>query len=147
MIKANILTKIHDDYIKNRHSIWLLGRPFYFWCTSHHDTFYQVSTQLAFYSGEVQNSFSRWQMWQPSCISDQNDFSFFWSTSHLDDSYQVSFGLLVQEKKWKIDFQDGRHGGNLGFPIRTILAFFDLPVTPMLLPFESIGLLIQEKKQ
>ena len=32
----------------------------------------------------------------------------------------------------KIDFQDGRHGGCLGFLIRTILAIFDLPVTPML---------------
>ena len=43
-----------------------------------------------------------------------------------------SIGLLVQEKKRKIDFQDGHHGGNLGFPIRTILAIFDLQVTPML---------------
>ena len=33
----------------------------------------------------------------------------------------------------KIDFQDGRHGGHLGFPIRTILLFFFyLKVTPML---------------
>ena len=32
----------------------------------------------------------------------------------------------------KIDFQDGSHGGNLGFPIRTILAIFDLQVTLML---------------
>ena len=30
-----------------------------------------------------------------------------------------------------IDFQDGRHGGHLGFPIGTILAIFDLQVTPM----------------
>ena len=37
--------------------------------------------------------------------------------------------LLVQEKKFKIDFQDGRH---LGFPIGTLLAIFDLQVTPML---------------
>ena len=29
----------------------------------------------------------------------------------------VSIALLVQEKKFKIDFQDDRH---LGFPIRTI---------------------------
>ena len=44
-----------------------------------------------FYSGEeVQNRFSRWQLWQPSSISDRNDFSYFLSTSHLDDSYQVS---------------------------------------------------------
>ena len=32
----------------------------------------------------------------------------------------------------KIDFQDGGHGGHLGFPIGTILAIFDLQVTPML---------------
>ena len=32
----------------------------------------------------------------------------------------------------KIDFQDGRHGGHLGFPIRRILAIFDHQVTPML---------------
>ena len=42
------------------------------------------------------------------------------------------FGLSVQEKKQKIDFQDGRHGDHLGFPIGTILAIFDLRVTPML---------------
>ena len=38
------------------------------------------------------------------------------------------FGLLVQKKKRKIDFQDG---GHLGFPIGTILAIFDLQVTLM----------------
>ena len=43
-----------------------------------------------------------------------------------------SIGLSVQEKKRKIDFQDGGHGGHLGFPIRRILAIFDLQVTPML---------------
>ena len=43
-----------------------------------------------------------------------------------------SIGLSVQEKKRKIDFQEGRHGGHLGFPIGTILAIFDLQVTPML---------------
>ena len=43
-----------------------------------------------------------------------------------------SIGLLVQEKKRKIDFQDGGHGGHLGFPIGTILAIFDLQVTLML---------------
>ena len=49
-----------------------------------------------------------------------------------------STGPLVQEnkrkkifkmaamKKRKIDFQDGCHGGHLGFPIGTILAIFDL---------------------
>ena len=43
-----------------------------------------------------------------------------------------SIGLSVQEKKRKIDFQDGSHGGHLGFPIGTILAIFDLQVTLML---------------
>ena len=42
-----------------------------------------------------------------------------------------STGLSVQEKR-KIDFQDGGHGGHLGFPIGTILAIFDLQVTLML---------------
>ena len=43
-----------------------------------------------------------------------------------------SIGLSVQEKQEKIDFQDGCHGGQLGFLIGTILAIFDLQVTPML---------------
>ena len=34
--------------------------------------------------------------------------------------------LSVQEKKQKIDFQDGRHGRHLGFSIGMILAIFDL---------------------
>ena len=33
---------------------------------------------------------------------------------------------------WWQDFQDGCHGGNLGFTIGTILAIFDLQVTLML---------------
>ena len=43
-----------------------------------------------------------------------------------------SIGLLVQEKKRNKDFQDGHHGSHLGFPIGTILAIFNLQVTPML---------------
>ena len=41
-------------------------------------------------------------------------------------------GLSVQEKKFKIDFQDGNCGGPLVFPIETILYNFDLQVTLML---------------
>ena len=79
------------------------------------------------------NRFSRWR---PSWISNRNNFSYFWSTSHPDASYQISrqldlFSLSVQEKR-KIYFQDGRHGDHLGFPIRTILAIFDVQVTLML---------------
>ena len=43
-----------------------------------------------------------------------------------------SVGVLVQEKKRKIDFQDSSHCGRLGFPIGMILAIIDLQVTPML---------------
>ena len=43
-----------------------------------------------------------------------------------------AISLLFQEKKRKVDFQDGCHGSHLGFPIGTILANFDLQVTPML---------------
>ena len=43
-----------------------------------------------------------------------------------------SIGLLVQEKKCKIYFQDGNYGGRLGFPIQTILASFNLQVTLIL---------------
>ena len=40
-----------------------------------------------------------------------------------------SIGLWVKEKKGKIDFQDS---SQLGFPIGTIFAIFDLLVTLML---------------
>ena len=40
-----------------------------------------------------------------------------------------SLGLSVQKKKFNIDFQDG---GHLGFPIRKVLATFELQVTSIL---------------
>ena len=40
-----------------------------------------------------------------------------------------SVGLLVQEKKHKIELQDG---GHLGFPTGIILAIFDLQIIMML---------------
>ena len=40
--------------------------------------------------------------------------------------------MAVQEKKQKIDFQDGVNGSHLGFLIQAILAIFDLLDTPML---------------
>ena len=87
----------------------------YFCSTSHSYSSYQVSTSriLAIFdlqvtlmlpskfgvswpfgSGEeAKNRFSRWRPWQPSWISNRNDFSYFWSASHLDASYQVSSQL------------------------------------------------------
>ena len=52
-----------------------------------------------------------------------------------------STGPSIQEKKRKIDFQDG---GHLGLPIRTILVSFDHYV---LLSFASIGISVQELKR
>ena len=40
-------------------------------------------------------------------------------TSILPMNFE-SFALLVQEKKFKINFHDGHHGSNLGTPITTI---------------------------
>ena len=52
------------------------------------------------------------------------------------------------EEAKKKDFQDGHHGGHLGFPIGTILATFDLQVTLMLpTEFEVHCLSAQEKKR
>ena len=66
---------------------------------------------------------------------------------YRSSDYQTSFesvGIWVQEKKFNIDFQDG---GHLGFPIRMILASFDLQVTSILpIDFESISHLVQQKK-
>ena len=60
--------------------------------------------------------------------------------------FQVNWPFGSGEEA-KINFQNGRHGGHLGFPIGTILAFLDLPATSMLpSKFESVGLSIQEKE-
>ena len=103
----------------------------------------------SFSSGEeAKNIFSRWLSWRPSWISDWNNFSYFSSTSHPDASNQVSSQLGIQEKKLKIDFQDGRCGGDLGFSIGMIIAILIYMSTRCFLPsFESIGLLVEEKKR
>ena len=86
-----------------------------------------------FSSGEeAKNRFSRWLPWRPSWISSWHNFSFFLiykSPKCLLRSLE-SIGLLVLEQKLNIDFQDGDHGGHLGFLIRMILAIFDLPSHP-----------------
>ena len=96
-------------------------------------TKFQVN--LSFGSGEkAKNRFSRWRPWQPSWISEWNDLVIF-DVRHLDASYPSSFksiSISVQEKKQKIDFQDGCNGDRLGFPIETIFAIFELQVTAML---------------
>ena len=61
----------------------------------------------------------------------------------LPTKFGVNWLLGLGEEN--IDFQDGCHGGHLGFPIGTILPIFDLQVAPMLptkfgvnWPFSSI---------
>ena len=102
----------------------------YFWSTNHHKASYQVSSHWPFSSEEeAKNRFSRWPPW----ISDRDDFSYFLSISHPNASYQVWSQLAFGFRRSKtIDFQDGHHGGNLGFPIGMILTIFDLQVTLML---------------
>ena len=59
-----------------------------------------------------------------------------------------SIALLVQDKKSKTDFQDGRHSRNLRFPIATIWAIFIYKSPWCFLPsFESTGLSVQKKKR
>ena len=61
-------------------------------------------------------------------FQDRDNFSvFFLSVSHPNASYQVwSQQALGLGEEAKIDFQDGHHGGHLGFLIGTILVIFDL---------------------
>ena len=118
-------------------SRWLLWRPSNnskqkdlsnFLSTSHLDDSYQVSIGLLVQE-KAKNRFSRWVPWWPSWISDWNELFLIYKSPQCFLPSFESIGLSVQEKKRKIDFQDG---GHLGFPIGTILAISDLQVTPML---------------
>ena len=90
---------------------------------------YQINCWTLGSGEEVQNRFQRQRLRRHLIISDQNDFSNFDLLPRCFLSSFKSVGLLFQEKKRKIDFQDKIH---LGFPIGTILATFYLQVTPKL---------------
>ena len=66
-------------------------------------------------------------------ISDRNDCSYFYlhRTPIFPTKFRVNWSS-VQEKKRKIDFQDGGHGDHLAFSIGTILVIFDLQVSSIL---------------
>ena len=70
---------------------------------------------------EGKNRVSRWPS---SWISDWNNFSYFYiyKSSRCFLPIFKSTGPLVQVRKIseKKEFQDGHHGGHLGFPIQTI---------------------------
>ena len=68
----------------------------------------------------------------------------------LPPNFTLSFesiGLSVQEKKRIIDFQEGRRGIYLGFPMGTILASFDLQVALILPTKYRFGISVQMKKR
>ena len=91
-------------------------------------TMFQVN--WPFRSGqEGKNRFSRWPQRWPSWISDQT-LSAIFDLRHLD-SYQVSGQLAFWFRK-RSEKQCFQNCGLLGFPIRMILAIFDLQVTRML---------------
>ena len=52
-------------------------------------------------------------------------------TPMLPSKFGVNWPFFSGEEA-KINFQDGGHGGHLGFPIVMILAIFDLQVTLMI---------------
>ena len=119
---------------KNRFSRWWPWQPSwvsnrtnfsYFWPSSHPNALYQVSSQLAFrFRRKAKNRF------QDGGHDDHPGFPIGKILAIFDlqvarcflPSFE-SIGLSLQEKKQKIDFQDGSH---LGFPIGTILAIFFL---------------------
>ena len=64
----------------------------------------------------------------------------------LPTKFRVNW--LFSSEDAKKGFQDGCHGGHLGYLIRTILAILDVQVILMFpSSFESIGLSVQEKKR
>ena len=67
---------------------------------------------------ETKNRFSRWMPRRQV-------------TPMLPTKFWVNWPFTSGQEA-KIDFQDGCHGGHLGFPIKTILATFQVQVTPML---------------
>ena len=70
-----------------------------------------------FGSGEFENIFSRWRLWQQSLI--------------LVLIFVFQTNLILQEKKFKIDLQDDSH---LGALVEMLLPVYDLQVARYFLP-------------
>ena len=85
-------------------------------------TKFQVSWPFH-YGEEAENRISRWWPWQPSWISDRNNFRYFLS---------ISPPQCFLPRFKSIGLSNGLHDGHLGFRIGMILAIFDLQVTAML---------------
>ena len=74
---------------------------------------------------------SRWPPRLPSCIAKRNDFSNSESLSESPIKFQGSIQLTVWEVMLFEEFQDGCHGGHLGYCNGMILAILNLYVAPM----------------
>ena len=102
--------------------------------TGHPKASYQVSSQLAFGSGEKSEKL----IFKMAAIATILDFlsggllGFFelQVTLVLPTKIQVNWPFSLGEAK--IGFQEGGHGRHLGSPIGMLLAIFDLQVTLML---------------
>ena len=73
----------------------------------------------------------KWPPWQPSWISQRNDFNNSESLGHCEASHQV---LAQSDMVWEMpfeEFQDGCHGGQLGYQNGMILAILNLFVIAM----------------
>ena len=76
--------------------------------------------------------FGRCHLKWPSLISERKDFSNSESLCHCDASHQVSAQLdRVWEEMSFEEFQDGRHGSQLGYRNEMILAILNLHVATM----------------
>ena len=109
------------------HLWFLIGTIFVFFYT-------QVTLMLPikfkiswpFSSGEeAKNRFSRWQPWRPCWFRIGKISAIFelQVTLMLSLTFHVHIGFSFQEKKRKVDFQDG---GHLGFPSEQIY-YFSMP--------------------
>ena len=116
------------DEVKNRFSRWRPWQPS--WIFDRNDFSYFGSTvtpmlptkfRVNWHFGlgeELKNRFSR-------------RFFIYKTPQCLLPCFESTCFSVQENKQKKIDFQDGCHGGHLGFLIGTILATFDLQVTPM----------------
>ena len=75
---------------------------------------------------------SRWLLWWPSWISEQNHFSNSRFPCCPDAFHQVSAPCdTIREQMTIEDFQDGLHGSHHGYCNKLILATLNLHVTQM----------------
>ena len=100
------------------------------------NTSYQISSRLAFYSGEeVQNRYVHCGGHIGFLIRTTLDSFDLQVTQILFTKFQTEWHS-GSEKRFKIDLKDGSHDSHPGFLIRTILAIFDLQVTNFLPNFK-----------